>query len=362
MRNATILLAVAAMLALAVPAWGDTSWDAGTGNWFTDTNWTNNKPITTEDAYIENAGTAQIGAAGAVADDLYVGGTSTGAVELGPNGSLDTTHTHIGRDGTGTFTQTGGTHESSLYSCVGWSGTGAYTHNAGTFTVGNYFHIGNQGGTGEYNLSGSGVLSVGELNLGTYGPTSNGAFNQSGGTVSITGALNLHAGNGTYGTGNYNISAGELDADSCTVGSTNAEDLNYKDTFFVEGLWTVTDDKPIEFGSYTQNASGILAYEIDGNDATGITKIDVTDEAAFAGTLKVTLKAGTSLTEDHYVLMKYGSDSGTFTEDMSALPAGWHLDYDKGADGNELWLVPEPATLALLSLGGLGVLLRRRRR
>ena len=67
-----------------------TDWVDATGNWFNPLNWSAGVPGAGEEAHIDNAGTAQINAAGAVADRLILGlsAASVGTVEVSSAGRL----------------------------------------------------------------------------------------------------------------------------------------------------------------------------------------------------------------------------------------------------------------------------------
>lgn len=60
-----------------------------------------------------------------------------------------------------------------------------------------------------------------------------------------------------------------------------------------------------------------------------------------------------------YVFAKYGLLGGSKFATVIDLPAGYSIDYHY--QGNQIALVPEPATLSLLALGGPAVMRRRRR-
>ena len=73
-RTLIAYAAVACVLALtAAPASAQTSWDAGTDDWFDPTKWTNGVPTSTTDTIVNNGGTAQANAVGAVTQDLTIG-------------------------------------------------------------------------------------------------------------------------------------------------------------------------------------------------------------------------------------------------------------------------------------------------
>ncbi len=149
-------------------------------------------------AFNQNAGTVNLGTG-----SLHAGynSTSTGSYNLSGTGSLTAAYETIGNQGTGTFTQSGGTNSISS-----------------TLYLGEH-----AGATGTYNLTGGtlqnsdGALS---MYIGSYG---SGIFNQSGGSVDLGSAYLNIAYNG--GEGTYNLSNGTL----------NAYAINNYDTFTQSG-------------------------------------------------------------------------------------------------------------------------------
>ena len=86
---------------------------------------------------------------------------------------------------------------------MGSGGTGAFNQTGGTNTVTSVLNLGNYTGiAGTYNLSGSGVLSALSEVVGNNGP---GTFNQTGGTNMVTGT---GASPFELGSGTYNLNAG----------------------------------------------------------------------------------------------------------------------------------------------------------
>jgi hypothetical protein len=148
-----------------------------------------------------------------ISNDLWLGVQtgSTGNYELSGNSSLSATTQVIGYGGNGTFTQTGGSNTISYYSnvagsgtlylghdsgssgaynlsgnsslsattqVIGYNGTGTFTQTGGTNTVANSLTIAaNVGSSGTYFLQG------GTLNADTITVNPGGAFYQTGGTL-----------------------------------------------------------------------------------------------------------------------------------------------------------------------------------
>jgi len=87
---------------------------------------------------------------------------NTGTYDLSSQGTLDTDRVDVGRYGTGSFSQTGGTCDIQYNLTIGRSSTatGTYTLGGGTCTVGGYLAIGYEdGATGTLTI-GAGTLTV----------------------------------------------------------------------------------------------------------------------------------------------------------------------------------------------------------
>ena len=98
---------------------------------------------------------------------------------------------------------------------VGLSGTGTFTQSGGINNCG-YLILGyNAGGSGTYNLSGTGYLSA--AGYRERGLSGTGTFTQSGGTNNCGASLNLGYNPGSSGT--YNLNGGLLILSSLSQGS-----------------------------------------------------------------------------------------------------------------------------------------------
>lgn len=108
---------------------------------------------------------------------------------------------------------------------VGKSGTATFTQTGGTIALGNLAAAGNlvlgdlASGNGTYNLSattGTGSISVDNVTVGNFGT---GAFNQSGGTLTVSNTFNMASNPGS--TSSYALTGGSLNASgtaTATVG------------------------------------------------------------------------------------------------------------------------------------------------
>jgi autotransporter-associated beta strand protein len=147
--------------------------------------------------YVGNHGSGkflQSGGTASIFSNLYLG------YAAGDNG------TYV-LSGTSTFQTYGGGYGTSEY--VGYSGSGTFTQSGGVNSVGigdnsNLVLGVNAGGSGTYNLSGSGRITTGSNVSEIVGNDGAGFFNQSGGTNSTGVALTV--GNNSGATGVYNLS------------------------------------------------------------------------------------------------------------------------------------------------------------
>src|SRR3972149_3600340 len=168
----------------------DRYWNAASGDW-SDTDpcpWSlGTEPTASDNAYINNGGTASVTQSAEWCSSLYLGGDDTGGIEM-IDGTLSTSFSaFIGYTGTGTFTQTGGTNSIS------------------TLVLGNI-----SGSSGSYELSGTGQLSANTEYIGNLG-TATKTFTQTGGTNTISSTLYLGYTSGS--SGSYELSStGQLSA------------------------------------------------------------------------------------------------------------------------------------------------------
>jgi hypothetical protein len=148
---------------------------------------------------------------------------------------------YVGSTGTGTFTQTGGTHtvngifylgresgSSGSYTLgggaltigttaeegeehIGASGTGTFTQTGGTHTVNSYLYLGSDSGVSGSYLLGGGTLAVGTPDSPGYeyiGLSGTGTFTQTGGTHLVNYELDMAENAGS--SGSYTLGGGSL--------------------------------------------------------------------------------------------------------------------------------------------------------
>ncbi len=347
-----------AVLVLAGTAWGATyiAWDDGaTGSeWSTteagpNTNWDPETlpdyDITSEEATIAKTGgnyAVTVTVAGAEAYTLHMGtdSTATGSLAITGTGDdliLNTRYTYI-RSGS------------------------SITLNAGKHSIGRTLGI-DAGGT--YNLAGGNVHTgwylqiVGTLNQ-TGGVFSNLVYNNY--NLTVSGTYEIHGGTMEIGTSSSNKTELVIaDGGSLKIYGTSPDEL------------TIRRRDSDDHVGYRQQDGGTLWVEID---AGGVDTINVTGKNSAGGValfesggiVDMEIAGGVSLENGDYFDLLTAVSLTDFDGVVSVLPTlagtdsvNWTLSFEGGTTLRATY-VPEPATLALLGLGGIGVLLRRRRK
>jgi hypothetical protein len=306
---------------------------------------------------------------------------SDGTVSLG-NTDVDWKTLYIGRDGaTGSATISGGAlHTGTINVGNQPDSVGMLVISGGTVSTGdigntNAFNVANSGATGTATIS-DGVISVsGYLNVGNgtnvtddIVTASNGLLDVLGGTISIgfadTGLdwRDLRIGH-NEGTGVMNMSGGTININGgIKVGSTNIETIEDP---FEEILHPGTGTLTMTGG--TISAADANALEIGTLESTGW--VDLLGGTIKAGDLLIGTDSGMNITEGMLILagdkmrtVLDNIDAGLLTAYGGWSGADWQYDYNvRNAGMTTVTAIPEPATVALLSLGAL-VLLRRRRK
>ena len=241
-------------------------------------------------------------------------------------------------NGNRTATQSTGTPGDSGQIRIGNNTDGTLNITGGTLTAsagnGNV-NIGyNNGATGTLNMSGGTLVAV-DLNIGFLGAGTTGIATVSGGTINLSDDLVL--GNGTSTT------SGELTivGDSATI--------------------NVGDNMTIAV-----NGTAELTFELG---ATGVSTIDVTNifdinsgADLFIDGLNYT--GGYNTVIDLVTFGSLGDSTwDSITIDNFLKPGGGEWTTSINFDGDSMYLsvVPEPSSTALLGLGGLALMLRRKR-
>jgi hypothetical protein len=178
-------------------------------------NWSVNQTATIT-TFTQNGGTNTI------TGNLRMGEYNTAANYTLNNGYLSFARVYMpsAADSTATFTQNGGTNEATSFAYIGFKSTGTYNQVGGLFTNNaSTTYLGSQiNSHGTYNLSG------GELVANTFlvGDAGTGVFNQSGGKSTINGAMTLGSQTGSSGTFTMNNGECVIDGNLSLGGASGA--------------------------------------------------------------------------------------------------------------------------------------------
>ena len=270
----------------------------------------------------------------------------SGTTTLGQYSTLESQDAYIGGNGDATLRQVAGIHAV-----------------AGLLTVGSDF-----GGEARYELLG-GTASAENLQIGSQ--FGDGVVAQSGGRLTVTDTLTVGAGTGDV-AGRFELTDGQLTADTIVVnvdGTFTLDGGELSVANFVGDLLCTSGrvapgqspGRMVVDGDFEQGSYGILEIELFGLDRYNeYDVLEVTDTLTLGGELAVVLGFEPQ-DGDTFDILDWGNLSGQF--DSLDLPHFMDpaLQWDTSmlyTDGT-LGVVPEPASLALLAMGGLAILKHR---
>ncbi len=236
-----VLVTLAMVCVLASLAQAATyTWQVASGEFGAASNWGGTLPGSSDNALINNGGTASVAQ----------GNPTCGDLTLGVSG------------GSGSVNMTGGSLSaiSGGREYVGYSGTGTFTQSGGMNTVNNFLLLGNVNGSGSYNLTGGNLTAIFEY----VGNAGRGSFTQSGGTHAVPGEF--FVGSNAGSNGSYNLSGGSFSAGYEFVGNSGMGSFAQSG-----GTNTATElylgEASGSSGTYSLSGNGILST---GNENIGL--------------------------------------------------------------------------------------------
>ncbi len=266
--------------------------------------------------------------------NTYAGSTtiSSGTLQLGGNNRLPTGTSVTLANAAGATLDLAGYNQTVAVLNGGGSAGGTIALGGGTLTVSSSGSFaGTITGNGSLVKSGSGTLSLSGQNHYT-GPTS-----VTGGKLLVNG-LHLNGGNYTVETGALLGGVGYIGADVSVEGGILAPGL-------MVGSLSVAGNVDLDGLLQIQLEGGIMPGDCTRLIADGILSIsEATLDLHWAGILR----------EPAYVFAQYGQLAGSEFGHIIKLPGGYRIDYNyQGGNQIALVLIPEPASMMLLGLGGL---------
>ena len=261
---------------------------------------------------------------------FVVGYVGEGTLDIEEGGSVSSWHTFIGRD-------------------KNQVGKATVTGQDSAWDVGGILFVG-YNGLGELNIEAGGELT--NSAAGFIGRLSNGS-----GVATVTGAgstwNNLSSLNvGDEGAGTLNI----LDSGLVTVSNTTH--------VRADGTLNIAGGGALETATLDHTHGGILAVELDAAGNTAPISIS-TELLLDTSELTLTLASGLAPSDgDSFNIFDFGAGAtvdGEFsTLNLPTLAAGLSWDTNDLLVNGSVSVVPEPSSLALLGIGGLCLLRRRR--
>ena len=288
---------------------------------------------------------------GGVGENSYtlVGVATTGTLNVVTGGSLTGPRVYYGYTGRGYGTISGGTLTApDLYIANGATTVADVTQTGGNVIAKNSVHLNyTAGANGIYHLQ-DGTLTTGVLAFRNKSGAIN-AFDWTGGTLK-TASINYLTENNPA----FNQSAGILDP------------TKFNGDGSVNEISTLNFNASVGAASYTLSGTGQLKMQLAGTSA-GISYDQLLVEGGFTagGTLDVTLINGFNVTQgDSFNIIDAATFAGQFSQvNLPTLTGGlgWNTDQLATAGILEVVAIPEPTTLGLFLISGIGTLFCRRR-
>lgn len=395
---------------------------AGSGTW--NISGGTGEAVTMRIGWINRPGAVNISGTGAVTmvatpgDDntgrVAVGQSGDGTLTVSQNGSITADHYNVGSGaGKAIVTQTGGTISANRWIAVGIGSSleaeynlSGGTTNAQGFEVADTVGIVNISGTGVLNVSGAienptrfgtGTFNItgGTVNTNSYqqggrdGNIGAGVTNQSGGVVNVntdlivqrpnvgTGAYNLSGGtlavngsiNGTLGT--FTFTGGKITrtnpgvityTGNLTTGAPAATlKLDFDKTFLINGVLNNTLGLTLELtGLGIPDQPAPLLAPVTGSFSLGsVTTVPTPGAFDIGKTFDVGFDSTFEITGQGFRTATRINEDAPFDPLIQSV---YWLDEDGGTVTLQYSIIPEPSSAALITLAGLAIMGRRRRR
>lgn len=234
----------------------------------------------------------------------------------------------------------------------------------------------NNGATGNH-----GYVELGSANTFTGGVIIDHATlvvsNGSNGSATGSGALTFNAndsalaGSGTI-SGPVNLKGGISITAGGELNPTVAPSDGYRNFIPTTGTLTLLDGLTMESSNFSTNNVITFNFDVNGSTNSEMSITGGTFAPSYSDTVNV---SGGIFTKGYYDLISYSGSTVNYgsyaslqalinTWNLTGAPAGWSLfnDTAHNAIGIEGTPIPEPSTIALLALGGWGLLTIRRKR